>query len=102
MNIEQLENAMMQQDSNEFLKQFMCHVLTPLLNSHQRRAINPDNYEQYLFTLFPEFGPKFQKLHIVDRIQLLKRIEEAHLENSSEDFLAWKNSMDVNELVTVN
>ncbi|RCH89337.1 cat eye syndrome chromosome region, candidate 2 [Rhizopus azygosporus] len=98
LNIEQLENAMMQQDSNEFLKQFMCHVLTPLLNSHQRRAINPDNYEQYLFTLFPEFGPKFQKLHIVDRIQLLKRIEEAHLENSSEDFLAWKNSMDVNEL----
>ncbi|CEG68249.1 hypothetical protein RMATCC62417_04546 [Rhizopus microsporus] len=98
LNIEQLENAMMQQDSNEFLKQFMCHVVTPLLNSHQRRAINPDNYEQYLFTLFPEFGPKFQKLHIVDRIQLLKRIEEAHLENSSEDFLAWKNSMDVNEL----
>lgn len=93
---------MMQQDSNEFLKQFMCRVLTPLLNTHQRRAINPDNYEQYLFTLFPEFGPKFQKLHVVDRIQLLKRIEEAHLENSSEDFLAWKNSMDVNELVRIN
>ncbi|ORE02591.1 hypothetical protein BCV72DRAFT_265106 [Rhizopus microsporus var. microsporus] len=98
LNIEQLENAMMQQESNEFLKQFMCHVLTPLLSSNQRRAINPDNYEQYLFTLFPEFGPKFQKLHVVDRIQLLKRIEEAHLENNSEDFLAWKNSMDVNEL----
>ncbi|CEG84504.1 hypothetical protein RMATCC62417_18298 [Rhizopus microsporus] len=89
---------MMQQESNEFLKQFMCHVLTPLLNSNQRRTINPNNYEQYLFTLFPEFGPKFQKLHVVDRIQLLKRIEEAHLENNSEDFLAWKNSMDVNEL----
>lgn len=93
---------MMQQESTEFLKQFMCHVLAPLLNLHQRRAIDPSNYEQYLFALFPEFGPEFQKLHVVDRIQLLKRIEEAHLENSSEDFLAWKNSMNVNELVMID
>lgn len=93
LDIEELEQALIQPDTSALLETVIVRILAPLLS---RRSVNRENYEKHLQDLFPDVAP-FHTLSIVDKIKLLKRIEEANLE--TEDFLSWKNEVNVDELV---
>ncbi|KAG1425078.1 hypothetical protein G6F58_002081 [Rhizopus delemar] len=92
LDIEELEQALIQPDTSALLETVIVRILAPLLS---RRSVNRENYEKHLQDLFPDVAP-FHTLSIVDKIKLLKRIEEANLE--TEDFLSWKNEVNVDEL----
>ncbi|KAG1552253.1 hypothetical protein G6F51_001342 [Rhizopus arrhizus] len=92
LDIEELEQALIQPDTSALLETVIVRILAPLLS---RRSVNRENYEKRLQDLFPDVAP-FHTLSVVDKIKLLKRIEEANLE--TEDFLSWKNEVNVDEL----
>lgn len=92
MTIEELEEALLQPEPNDRLKTVLILIISPLLSNVKKHLINTENYETYLFSLFPEFGTCFATLSIIDKIKLFKKIEEANMENVNEQFLTWRNN----------
>ncbi|KAG1440245.1 hypothetical protein G6F56_012002 [Rhizopus delemar] len=92
LTIEELEEALLQPEPNDRLKTVLILIISPLLSNVKKHLINTENYETYLFSLFPEFGTCFATLSIIDKIKLFKKIEEANMENVNEQFLTWRNN----------
>ncbi|CAO3703231.1 unnamed protein product [Rhizopus stolonifer] len=92
LTIEELEEALLQSEPNDWLKTVLILIISPLLSNIKKNLINTENYESYLFSLFPEFGTCFATLSILDKIKLFKKIEEANMENLNEQFLTWRNN----------
>ncbi|KAI9277637.1 hypothetical protein BY458DRAFT_504663 [Sporodiniella umbellata] len=93
-SLEKLEKALLQKETNQWLQNSLIQIISPLLDGTQ--SVDQDNYEDCLFYLFPEFGPSVENLTIVQKIRLLKRIEDANLEN--EHSLVWRNEADEKSL----
>jgi hypothetical protein len=52
--------------------------------------------------LFPDYeGISFRSLNIVDKIQLLKAIQDLHVESTDEKFIAFKNEKEAENLESI-
>ncbi|KAI8647159.1 hypothetical protein BD408DRAFT_398869 [Parasitella parasitica] len=75
------------QPVQNYLANFMVHIISPLLTQRQKTLINNDNYEQFIADVFPDYR-NFADMHILDKIKVLKSIEMAHVEIADPDLLA--------------
>ncbi|KAI8992405.1 hypothetical protein BDB01DRAFT_778365 [Pilobolus umbonatus] len=72
--------------SKQDLSHFIIQVVSPLLEPHERNQIQAQNYEHYLFQLFPGYGDSMDSLSISDKISLLKDIADVNIERMSSYF----------------
>ncbi|KAI9486265.1 MAG: hypothetical protein EXX96DRAFT_476219 [Benjaminiella poitrasii] len=85
-NIDKLEHALCQRPSFAFAD-FMAHIINTLI----RQPVTNENYEDRLLTLFPDYQDRFSDLSLMDKIDVLKAIEYAHLEE--ENFMTFRNEI---------
>jgi hypothetical protein len=117
-SIEMLENALLETDQEydhtereasvtsqdipastaNRLPNFIIAVIKPLLSARRRSTINENNYQEFLQKLFPDIA-KFNELNLLEKIKLLKRIEQTYIETMDEQFIAAKEKKSPGELV---
>lgn len=78
--------------------QFLIQIIAPLLN--QRLTLNVNNLDRHLSRLFPQYSTPFVSLSILDKISLLKDIQNLHLRNLDDKFVSFKNEKSAEEMVS--
>ncbi|KAI9354961.1 hypothetical protein BD770DRAFT_391799, partial [Pilaira anomala] len=84
------QTATEQQPLDNYLVTFLIQIITPLLKPRQRLTLNASTLDQYLSYLLPQHNNPFISLSILDKISLLKDIQDLHLESTDETFVALK------------
>ncbi|CAO3657571.1 unnamed protein product [Mucor hiemalis] len=115
MSIEKLENALLigggegQEDretsvlstssssvddssiSSQFLADFLVQIIRPLVQK-KKTGLNSNTVNDYISTLLPHYGQtKFNDRHILEKIKILKGIQDLHMEGTDEKMNALKN-----------
>lgn len=88
-----------QQPLDNYLVTFLIHIITPLLRPRQRLALNASTLDRYLSDLLPQYTTPFISLSILDKISLLKDIQDLHLESMDETFVALKGEKSAKDMV---
>lgn len=87
-----------EQALDNYLVQFLIQIIAPLLN--QRLTLNVNNLDRHLSRLFPQYSTPFASLSILDKISLLKDIQDLHLRNLDDKFVSFKNEKSAEEMVS--
>ncbi|GAA5809488.1 hypothetical protein MFLAVUS_002896 [Mucor flavus] len=85
-----------EQALDNYLVQFLIQIIAPLLN--QRLTLNVNNLDRHLSRLFPQYSTPFASLSILDKISLLKDIQDLHLRNLDDKFVSFKNEKSAEEM----
>lgn len=80
----------------------MILVITPLLSNNQKSKINVDNYEDHLLKAFPAHKTRFSEMKLMEKVKLLKEIEDWYMETGNESFTEFKNEVSAEDLVSSN
>lgn len=124
MSIEKLENALLigggegQEDretsvlstssssvddssiSSQFLADFLVQIIRPLVQK-KKTGLNSNTVNDYISTLLPRYGQtKFNDRHILEKIKILKGIQDLHMEGTDEKMNALKNENSPQDLVS--
>lgn len=81
---------------SKYLQSFLTLILSPLLKTRQRQL----SLDQQIVIVFPEYkDTTFTSLNIMDKIRILKRIQDLHMESDDEKFITFKNENQADNLV---
>ncbi|KAI8068973.1 hypothetical protein BDF21DRAFT_454578 [Thamnidium elegans] len=81
---------------DNYIVQFLIQIIAPLLN--RRITLNVNNLDQHLSRLFPQYSTPFASLSVLDKISLLKDIQDLHLQNLDDKFVSFKNEKPAEEI----
>ncbi|KAI8884192.1 hypothetical protein K501DRAFT_332858 [Backusella circina FSU 941] len=92
-DIEKLETGLLK-EQDDFIETFLVQVISPFLGPEQKKKISIFNFERYLRATFPEYFSEetvsFYQLDMMEKINLLKAIEDRTVDLQTEQFQAWK------------
>lgn len=77
--------------NSRFLSTFIILAVKPLLTQRQKYKINAENYEDYLAKVYTKSRAPFSELTLMEKVKLLKALEDMYMETDNESFLSFKN-----------
>lgn len=84
-----------------FLVNFLIQIIRPLVKK-KKTGLDANTLDQYLFKLFPEQSESsFKNKTILEKIKILKDIQDLHMESADEKFIALKNEQLPDALVSI-
>lgn len=77
--------------SNQFLAEFLVQIIRPLVQK-KKTGLNVDTVNEYLCALLPHYGQTdFNERPVLEKIKILKEIQDLHMEGTDEEINALKN-----------
>lgn len=85
--------------SSQFIADFLVHIIRPLVQK-KKTGLNVDTVNEYLWTLLPHYGQAdFNERPVLEKIKILKEIQDLHMEGTDEEINALKNENSPEDLV---
>jgi hypothetical protein len=92
-------------DQDDFIETFLIQAISPFLGPEQKKKISMYNFEKYLRSTFPHLFSQeitsFYQLNIMEKISLLKDIEDRTIDAPTEQFQSWKADSSPDDLVNI-